>query len=516
MGFWSRGIVPDKWSGRILWVCAIGSAVASPSLPHEVDERGFSSLLTTDRLNFSFKQCKIFLPLRASESSSILPKQIQYDEQNPHLSIYLNDLAKIPKHFSCRHSVARPLQQHSMRINKHFDGMCHAINDGMVDAARDELWEFQKKIQKGDNQVGMEDKEKELKDKLYKAIKASYQLKCQQSKQEWIIEGDKNSKMFYAWIRKRRVQNQILEIKTEDGETVEGSADIAKVFEKYYTKLLGTKGTTEMVNPKILQEGKVLGAELQMGLIKGFNNQQKVTSICRNFLLGSSSDYKRTPLVKWEEVCQRRNYGGLGLKNIFNWNRAIVMKLNWDIANKKDVLWVKWIHNRYIRGAEFWNYLPRKDSCQYWKAMIKVREVFRPMPTSKDYKVKEGYNWLQAEGAKPLWTKWVWNKFTPPKFQVVIWLYMRGKLQTKDRLGRFLPVDMRCGLCEEENETAKHLFWDCKYAKWVMQQVFDRYNILFQANSVEEMEDTMMKGKGNTTKMKIAAIWAACLYSIWS
>ncbi|RAL39082.1 hypothetical protein DM860_011568 [Cuscuta australis] len=27
MGFWSRGIVPDKWSGRILWVCAIGSAV---------------------------------------------------------------------------------------------------------------------------------------------------------------------------------------------------------------------------------------------------------------------------------------------------------------------------------------------------------------------------------------------------------------------------------------------------------------------------------------------------------
>ncbi|VFQ88458.1 unnamed protein product [Cuscuta campestris] len=143
-----------------------------------------------------------------------------------------------------------------------------------VDAARDELWEFQKKIQKGDNQVGVEDKEKELKDKLYKAIKASYQMKCQQSKQEWITEGDKNSKMFYAWIRKRRAQNQILEIKTEDGETVEGSADIAKVFEKYYTKLLGTKGTTEMVNPKILQEGKVLGAKLQMGLIKGFKNQQ--------------------------------------------------------------------------------------------------------------------------------------------------------------------------------------------------------------------------------------------------
>ncbi|KAK4342058.1 hypothetical protein RND71_037874 [Anisodus tanguticus] len=27
MGFGNRGIIADKWSGRLLWVCAIGSAV---------------------------------------------------------------------------------------------------------------------------------------------------------------------------------------------------------------------------------------------------------------------------------------------------------------------------------------------------------------------------------------------------------------------------------------------------------------------------------------------------------
>ncbi|XP_009614553.1 uncharacterized protein [Nicotiana tomentosiformis] len=27
MGFGNRGIVGDKWSGRLLWVCAIGSAI---------------------------------------------------------------------------------------------------------------------------------------------------------------------------------------------------------------------------------------------------------------------------------------------------------------------------------------------------------------------------------------------------------------------------------------------------------------------------------------------------------
>ncbi|KAL3820951.1 hypothetical protein ACJIZ3_006856 [Penstemon smallii] len=27
MGFGDRGIIADKWSSRLLWVCAIGSAV---------------------------------------------------------------------------------------------------------------------------------------------------------------------------------------------------------------------------------------------------------------------------------------------------------------------------------------------------------------------------------------------------------------------------------------------------------------------------------------------------------
>ncbi|CDP17636.1 unnamed protein product [Coffea canephora] len=27
MGFGNRGVVGDKWSSRILWVCAIGSAI---------------------------------------------------------------------------------------------------------------------------------------------------------------------------------------------------------------------------------------------------------------------------------------------------------------------------------------------------------------------------------------------------------------------------------------------------------------------------------------------------------
>lgn len=80
---------------------------------------------------------------------------------------------------------------------------------------------------------------------------------------------------------------------------------------------------------------------------------KRVMAICRNYLWGSSDKYKKVPLVNWDEVCQAKKHGGLGIKNLVKWNKASIMKLNWDIANKKDILWVKWIHNRYIKNADF-------------------------------------------------------------------------------------------------------------------------------------------------------------------
>lgn len=41
---------------------------------------------------------------------------------------------------------------------------------------------------------------------------------------------------------------------------------------------------------------------------------------------------------------------GLGLKDLFAWNKATIAKLVWAIAKKKDVLWVKWVHARYLKA----------------------------------------------------------------------------------------------------------------------------------------------------------------------
>ncbi|RAL47738.1 hypothetical protein DM860_012363 [Cuscuta australis] len=45
---------------------------------------------------------------------------------------------------------------------------------------------------------------------------------------------------------------------------------------------------------------------------------RRVTAICRNFLWGSTHEFKKMPLVRWEEICQKKKHGGPGIKNISN------------------------------------------------------------------------------------------------------------------------------------------------------------------------------------------------------
>ena len=49
-------------------------------------------------------------------------------------------------------------------------------------------------------------------------------------------------------------------------------------------------------------------------------------------------------------MCCPKYEGGLGLINIKILNKAAIAKLRWDLANKEDKLWIKWIHAYYIKG----------------------------------------------------------------------------------------------------------------------------------------------------------------------
>lgn len=60
-------------------------------------------------------------------------------------------------------------------------------------------------------------------------------------------------------------------------------------------------------------------------------------------------------LISGEKVCLPEATSGLNIINLELWNNATVTKYLWAIAMKKDSIWIRWVHNVYIknRGLEF-------------------------------------------------------------------------------------------------------------------------------------------------------------------
>ena len=58
---------------------------------------------------------------------------------------------------------------------------------------------------------------------------------------------------------------------------------------------------------------------------------EEIEAHSRSFIWGSTNEKKKPHLVKWEQVCQPKVNGGLGVGRMSQNNEAFLMKLGWGI-----------------------------------------------------------------------------------------------------------------------------------------------------------------------------------------
>lgn len=64
-------------------------------------------------------------------------------------------------------------------------------------------------------------------------------------------------------------------------------------------------------------------------------------AICWNFISGSSDSQRKWHLVSWGKICQPKEHGGVGFKNLKILNKAYIVKLAWQMINDPEKLWVQ-------------------------------------------------------------------------------------------------------------------------------------------------------------------------------
>lgn len=246
--------------------------------------------------------------------------------------------------------------------------------------------------------------------------------------------------------------------------------------------------------------------------------------MCRAFLWSGDAQTTKNGYVSWDNMCRGKRAGGLGLRNILLWNTAAVGKLVWNVANKKDMLWVKWVNEVYIKGDSWQDYKPTANASWSWKCICKVKQELiqklgvNKWATTQRYAISKTYRILKGNESVVDWSYAVWERAIIPKHRFILWLAMLDRLQTTHRLNRMgISESDTCIICGARPETQEHLFTKCEFSKRCWDGVMCWLGFKYKQVHYQRMIQWARKGyKGSKWRKKIIlTTMAATIYSIW-
>ncbi|GKC85571.1 RNA-directed DNA polymerase, eukaryota, reverse transcriptase zinc-binding domain protein, partial [Tanacetum coccineum] len=137
----------------------------------------------------------------------------------------------------------------------------------------------------------------------------------------------------------------------------------------------------------------------------------------------------------------------------------------------------------------------------------------------KNYSTANVWRDIRGNEAKVVWKDIVWHAHCIPKHTFILWLAVKGKLSTQDKMSKWYPNKVfECSLCQNEADSHEHLFFKCEYA----QRVWKKVCIIARINIKDEQwEEEIIKAmslgykKKNLLGIISRLCFAAVVYYIW-
>ncbi|XP_056692216.1 uncharacterized protein [Spinacia oleracea] len=234
---------------------------------------------------------------------------------------------------------------------------------------------------------------------------------------------------------------------------------------------------------------------------------QKITAICRSFLWFGTYDESRPGSVVWDHLCNHKDQGGLGFRNISLWNQAAVGKLAWAISQKQDNLW-------------FTPTLAASSAIRYiCKVKNSITEALASTQwlTDPNYSIKNIYGGLCTQQPKVHWHRFVWNRFSVPKHRFTLWLALLDRLKTRARLFKIgVGDDPSCAICGSVVETCSHLFFECTFSTDCLQLVLNWLGYTVTKTNLTQVFMWVRRYRKKEFRRKVIfTALAGLVYQIW-
>ncbi|GJX75386.1 hypothetical protein Tco_0313981 [Tanacetum coccineum] len=254
-----------------------------------------------------------------------------------------------------------------------------------------------------------------------------------------------------------------------------------------------------------------------------------IEQLMRGFLWCQGSMRNGNSKVAWEVVCLPKDEGGLGIRRLEQFNKALMVSHIWKLLSLKESLCVKWIHVYKLKARSFWDIPYRGNMTWGWRKILQLRPLiqsfiwscigdgsqkffvvliggvllviylvsyhlgtsldavgiflFLPRNEKCDY-----LEWRDNDGVgKPFSVYHVWNSIRPrdnvvpwadfvwfrnciPRHAFNMWLIIKKLLKTQDSLCVWDVAaghSTVCSLCETQPDSHEHLFFECAFSQQI-------------------------------------------------
>ncbi|GJS62818.1 hypothetical protein Tco_0677382 [Tanacetum coccineum] len=297
--------------------------------------------------------------------------------------------------------------------------------------------------------------------------------------------------------------------------------------------------------------------------------------LMRGFLWCQGPMKKGRAKVSWDLVCRPHKEGGLGIRRLDLFNKALMVTHIWNLLTLKESLWLRsfirdFIWVRISDGANASAWFDQWSQACPLSRFVTTRDMFNA-GFNMETKLKELINngmwtwpnewytkypllqhlntpilmgspdtleWRDADGSvKPFSVSTVWESvrhkhdivtwyhviwFTDyvPRFSFHMWLVVHGKLKTQDKLTQWDFNDdliMTCPLCESQPDSHEHIFFECIFSTQVWDNMKDLAGLSNVAGKYMDIVDFLIQFANKRSCKSIIAklVLSASAYYLW-
>nr|GEZ05522.1 hypothetical protein [Tanacetum cinerariifolium] len=292
-----------------------------------------------------------------------------------------------------------------------------------------------------------------------------------------------------------------------------------------------------------------------------------IEQIMCGFLWSQDNTSRGKVKVAWDVVCLPKQEGGLGIRRLDHFNKALMVLHVWKLLFLQESLWVKWIHVYKLKNRSFWDIPYHGKMSWSWRKLLLLRPLIQefiwscigdgrttftwfdkwcdvgPLSniiSSRDI-TRAGFNHafkVHDYGmGKPFSVYNVWDSIHPrdnlvPWCDLVwfhacilrhafnMWLILKQRLRTQDCLRSWevnFDLTVVCPLCETHPDSHEHLFFDCPFSQQVWSRVQQNAGLTGAGPSLATIITYLLAIAKRKSSMSCIGklVVAAAAYFIW-